>query len=86
MAKTAMIRARVEPKLKERAERILEDLGLSATTAINLLYAQIVQRRGLPFEVTLPNATTRKAMRAARTGRRVVRADSMDELMAKLDE
>lgn len=36
MPKSAMIRARVEPDLKERAEAMLEDLGLSPTTAITL--------------------------------------------------
>ena len=85
MSKTAMIRARVEPALKIRAETMLEQLGLSATTAITLFYRQIIQRRGLPFELRLPNAATQRAMQAARTGRGVVKAESMDALFAKLD-
>ncbi len=85
MSKTATVRARVEPQLKERAESMLDELGLSATTAITLFYRQIVQRRALPFEVRLPNAATRRAMQAARAGRGVVAAESMDELFAKLE-
>ena len=85
MPKTAMIRARVEPELKDRAEAMLEELGLSATTAITLFYRQIVRRGGLPFEVRLPNPATRRAMVDARTGRGVVGAESMDELFSKLD-
>ncbi len=85
MSKSAMIRARVEPELKDRAEAMLEELGLTATSAITLFYRQIIERRGLPFELRLPNATTRSAMRDARTGRGVVAAGSMDELFAKLD-
>lgn len=85
MAKTAMIRARVEPSLKKRAEAMMEALGLSATSAITLFYRQIVQRRGLPFEVSLPNRATRRAMEDARTGRGVVGAESMEELFSKLD-
>lgn len=54
MARSAMIRARVEPDLKHRAETTLEQLGLNATSAITLFYRQIVHRRGLPFEVRLP--------------------------------
>ncbi len=80
-----MIRARVEPGLKSRAEAMLQELGLTATSAITLFYRQIVQRRGLPFEVRLPNAATRQAMVDARTGRAVVEADSIDELISKLD-
>jgi DNA-damage-inducible protein J len=80
-----MIRARVEPELKDRAEAMLEEIGLSVTSAITLFYRQIVQRRGLPFELRLPNALTRRAVHDARTGRGVVEAGSMDELFAGLD-
>jgi len=60
MQKSAMVRARVEPKLKEDAEKLFEQLGLSTTQAITLFYRQVVLRRGLPFDVIIPNATTRK--------------------------
>lgn len=85
MSKTAMIRARVEPGLKDRAEATLEQLGLSATTAITLFYRQIVQRRGLPFDLRIPNAETQRTIQDARAGRGVVSAASMDDLLAKLD-
>lgn len=86
MTKTAMIRARVEPRVKERAEAMLDEMGLSATTAITLFYRQIIQHRALPFEVRLPNPVTRRAMKAARSGRGVVAAESMEELFAKLKD
>jgi DNA-damage-inducible protein J len=79
-----MIRARIEPTLKEQAEATLDELGLTPTTAISLFYRQIVEHRGLPFEVRIPNTSTRRAMLDARTGRVVVVAESMDELFAKL--
>jgi DNA-damage-inducible protein J len=85
MSKSAMIRARVEPDLKERAEAMLEELGLSPTTAITLFYRLVVQFQGLPFRVRMPNATTRRAMRDAETGRNLIRAGSMNELRSKLD-
>jgi DNA-damage-inducible protein J len=85
MPKSAMIRARVEPDLKERAEAMFEELGLSPTTAITLFYRQVVQFEGLPFPLRIPNAATRRAMRDAEAGRNLIRAGSMDELRAKLD-
>lgn len=85
MPKSAMIRARVEPDLKDRAEAMLEQLGLSATTAITLFYRQIIQQHGLPFDLRVPNVATQRAMHDARTGRGVDKAESMDELFAKLD-
>ena len=85
MPKSAMIRARVEPNLKERAEATLEELGLSPTTAITLFYRQIVRYQGLPFEVRVPNAATHRAMEDAEAGRDLIRAASMHELLVKLN-
>ena len=80
-----MIRARIEPRLKKQAEAALDDLGLSPTTAIGIFYRQIVEHGGLPFDVRIPTAATRRAMLDARTGRGVERAESVDELFAKLE-
>jgi DNA-damage-inducible protein J len=67
--KTGQIRARVDPALKARADAILADLGLNASDAIRLFYKQVELCEGLPFEVRVPNAATRKAIRDARAGK-----------------
>ena len=85
MAKTATVRARVEPRLKQNAEKVLGSLGLTPTVAVQMFYEQVVQRRGIPFDVALPNKTTRKAMRDAELGRDVVKAKSAKDMFAKLD-
>ncbi|MBO4390722.1 MAG: type II toxin-antitoxin system RelB/DinJ family antitoxin [Lachnospiraceae bacterium] len=54
MAKTANLYARIEPDVKEQAESILSALGISASSAINMYYKQIILHRGLPFEVKMP--------------------------------
>jgi len=46
MIKTEAIRARIEPKLKAEAERILNELGLDASDAIRVFYKQVVLRKG----------------------------------------
>lgn len=86
MAKTATVRARVEPALKQEAEGVLGELGLSPTAAITMLYEQIVMRHGIPFAVSLPNAATLAAMRDAESGRGVTRTKDATALFAKLDE
>lgn len=85
MAKSATVRARVEPRLKEAAEQVLGELGLNPTAAITLYYEQIVRRHAIPFEVSLPNTTTLAAMRAAETGSGVTGAAGTDDLLAQLD-
>ena len=54
MAKSANLYARIEPEVKEQAEIILGELGIPASSAINMFYKQIILQRGLPFEVKLP--------------------------------
>ena len=79
MAKTETIRARVDAKLKAKAEGVLEKLGLSAGDAIRLFYRQVALQKGLPFDVKLPNATTRRAMKDVEEGRGLTRYESFDE-------
>jgi DNA-damage-inducible protein J len=52
--KDAVVRARVEPHLKEEAETIFECLGISTTEAIRMFLTQVKMRRGLPFAVEVP--------------------------------
>lgn len=54
MANTSAVYARIDTELKEDAERILSKLGISPTSAIQMLYSQIVLQRGMPFDLRLP--------------------------------
>jgi len=68
MSKTGYITARVEPKLKARAGRVLAKVGVSTTDAITMFLTQVVLTDGLPFEVRTPNAQTRKAIAELEAG------------------
>lgn len=52
--KTSNLFVRVEPNLKYQTELILNELGLSFSTAITLFFKQIVINRGIPFDVKVP--------------------------------
>ena len=82
MAKTEMIRARVEPALKLEAEAVFSQLGLSATEAITLFYKQVTLQHGLPFAVKLPNAERREALRQAREDESLTEYDGVEDLKA----
>lgn len=84
MAKTAMITTRVDPGLKADAEKVLSKLGISTTEAINLFLSQIRLRKGLPFDVKIPNKTTQKAMKDAEEGRNLSSYDSLDKFFEKM--
>lgn len=84
MAKTATIRARVEPELKQRAEECFSELGLTATEAITLFYRQVTLHDGLPFAVRLPNAETVEALRQARDGEGLTEYTDLETLKSEL--
>ncbi|MCY3664530.1 MAG: type II toxin-antitoxin system RelB/DinJ family antitoxin [Gemmatimonadetes bacterium] len=85
MAKTKMIRVRVEPEIKSQAEEIFSELGLSPTEAITLFYTQVTLHRGLPFAVGIPNAETIGALRQVRAGEGLTEYDDLDALKTKHD-
>lgn len=84
MAKTETIRARVDAKLKAQAEGVLEKLGLNASEAIRLFYRQVALQKGLPFDVKIPNAATRRAMRDVEQDRGLTHYRDADEMFKKL--
>jgi DNA-damage-inducible protein J len=84
VAKTAMITTRVDPDLKADAEKVLRKLGISTTEAINLFLSQVRLRKGLPFDVKIPNKTTLKAMKDAEEGRNLSSYDNLDEFFEKM--
>ncbi len=67
-AKDAYIHARVDKQVKERAQKVLGNVGMSTTDAINLLLHQIIFHKGLPFDVRMPNKDTRVAIKETRAG------------------
>ena len=84
MAKTAMITTRVDPDLKADAEKVLSKLGISTTEAINIFLSQVRLRKGLPFDVKIPNKTTLKAMRDAEEGRNLTECEDAEDMFQKL--
>ena len=67
--KTATARALLDPEVKEQAEAILRELGLSVSKSFELFYRQVIAQRGLPFELQVPNEKTMKAIENSRQGK-----------------
>lgn len=56
MANTSAVYARIDSGLKDDAEGILAQLGISPSSAIQMLYKQIIIHRGMPFDLRLPTS------------------------------
>ncbi|MBE5969835.1 MAG: type II toxin-antitoxin system RelB/DinJ family antitoxin [Lachnospiraceae bacterium] len=53
-SKTANVNIRIELGIKEKAEKILEKLGIPRAVAIDMYYRQIIAHNGIPFSISLP--------------------------------
>jgi DNA-damage-inducible protein J len=84
MSKTAMVRARIEPSLKNHAESVFHRLGLNSTQAIGLFYKQVELRKGLPFDVVIPKPATRQTFDFTDAGKDMVVCKDADDMFKKL--
>ncbi len=84
-SKTTTVRARLEPNLKEETELIFEQLGLSTTEAIRIFFKQVQLQQGLPFDLKIPNETTKKSIAEAQMRKQVKSVGSVQELFEDLD-
>ena len=83
MPTNAIVRARIDEQIKEDAAAVLAAMGLTISDAFRMLLTRISKEKALPFAPLAPNASTIKAMKAARRG--AVTKTSLAELQAVLD-
>ncbi len=60
-----MIHVQIDEKINKEATQTLEDMGLSVSDAIRVFLKRVVADKQLPFDLKVPNATTRRAMEEA---------------------
>jgi DNA-damage-inducible protein J len=68
MPATEMVHIRINKRVKARATKALSAMGLSVSDAVRVLLTRVAAEKALPFEVNVPNAATKAAMREARAG------------------
>ena len=97
--KSANVAARVEPEIKEQAEAIMAQLGIPASTAINMFYRQVILWNGMPFRPAIPmnrpkardemtkeeyDARMAKGLAQAKAGESVPMDEAFDRLLGEL--
>lgn len=82
--KTDFIRARVEPHLKAQVHQIFDNLGMTPTQVITMLYKLVAREHKIPFDLSVPNRETAKAIREAREGKGVVVCKDAEDMFNKL--
>ena len=84
MSTTTMVHVRVEAETKVKAAEALAAMGLSVSDAVRVFLKRVAEEKALPFEVRVPNAKTKAAMRELNAGK-ARRFGTVGELMADLD-
>ncbi len=82
---------RTDREVKDAAEKIFSELGITMTTAVNMFLRQTIRENGIPFELKLnaPNALTVAAIEEGRQlayDKTAAGYTTMDDLKAALDE
>jgi DNA-damage-inducible protein J len=85
MAKTATIQTRVDPKVKQRAQNILDTLNISMSEAISMYLSQITLHKGIPFDLKIPNKLTAQVLKKSEEGKDLHAVSNVDELFEELD-
>ena len=89
MAKTDTLHVRVEPSIKQKAEKTLNDLGLSITEAINVFLNQVILNDGIPFEIKKPkyNKATIQALEDTKNQKNLSKTfNNVDEMFEELEK
>ncbi len=84
MIENAVVRARIDERVKNEAAAVLAAMGLTVSDAFRLMMMRIAADKALPFEPLVPNAKTIAAMKAARRGE-LTRLRSPEELLTSLN-
>lgn len=84
MAADAIVRARIDGRVKEQAATVLAEMGLSVSDAIRMLLVRVAAEKALPFEAKVPNAETAAAMQELERGEGK-RFATVADLMADLN-
>lgn len=87
MSGEARISSRIDPTLKKKANAVLKRLGIKQSQAITMFYSQIVENKGLPFDVRVPNADSIAALnelKDTKTRGKLKSHESVADLMSDL--
>ena len=84
MNKTATIQARIDPNVKNKAQRILNKLNISMSEAVSIFLTQVSLTNGIPFEIKIPNNLTEETLRKSENGEELHEVSDVNQLLEEL--
>ena len=84
MSKSATIQARIDPGVKQRAQKIFNKLNISMSEAISIFLTQVSLTKGIPFEIKIPNELTEETLLKSEAGAEIHRVSDRKQLFREL--
>ena len=84
MSANAVVRARIDGRIKSEAAAVLGAMGLTLSDAFRILLTRVAAEKALPFSPLVPNAETIAAMEEHLHGP-LPRVNTVKELLAELN-
>jgi DNA-damage-inducible protein J len=75
---------KLDPVVKQEAQEIFATLGLTLGEAVNLFLTQVKLKRGIPFELKIPNELTQSVMDDVRKGKNM-ESTSIEQIKQELE-
>jgi DNA-damage-inducible protein J len=85
MPKSAVIQTRIDPSVKNKAQKILNKLNISMSEAITLFLTQVSLRKGIPFEIKIPNKLTEDTLLKSERGEELHKVSDTSQLLKELN-
>jgi DNA-damage-inducible protein J len=85
MPKSAVIQTRIDPSVKNKAQKILNKLNISMSEAITLFLTQVSLRKGIPFEIKIPNKLTEDTLLKSERGEELHEVSDTSQLLKELN-
>ncbi|MBR1416724.1 MAG: type II toxin-antitoxin system RelB/DinJ family antitoxin [Bacilli bacterium] len=84
-SQTSQINVLIDTKTKKEATSVLNELGMSMSTAINIFLKQVIKKDGLPFEIINVKKEVEKSNVEPLRSSRYQRYNNIDEMMMSLE-
>ncbi|MCD6535285.1 MAG: type II toxin-antitoxin system RelB/DinJ family antitoxin [Deltaproteobacteria bacterium] len=81
---TTKIQARISDSLKAEGELILKKLGITTTELMRMTFRQLVMKKGIPFDVNIPNPETIESFDEAKDPQKITRYADAKEAIADM--
>ncbi|MEO8398526.1 MAG: type II toxin-antitoxin system RelB/DinJ family antitoxin [Ignavibacteriaceae bacterium] len=85
MNKSATIQARIDPGVKQKAQKILNKLNISMSEAISIFLTQVSLNKGIPFEIKVPNELTEETLLKSEAGLELHKVSNKKQLLKELN-